>query len=176
VLSLPPDDTTRIPLLQRVRVRPVCTEAVHGQMMAPDTVTWKDVQGKIAVDAAALVSGEKSRDAFARDQVLETDKYPQIVFTIDRLVGVKRSAQGDSVSAIAVGELALHGTNTPRMVPIVAWHEDGALRVRGRWYFTADELWENYGISKQAIALGVGMGIWKQLWMGVDLVLRTKAS
>jgi len=37
---------------------------------------------------------------------------------------------------------------------------------------TANELWSKYGISKQAMALGVGMGIWKQLWMGFDLVLR----
>jgi hypothetical protein len=171
MLDFPPDDTTHIPLLERTRPRPVCTEAVHGQFMAPDTGTWKGAQGRIVVDAAALVTGEKERDAFERNSVLETGKYPEIVFTIDRVVGVRRTA-GDSVTAIAVGSLLLHGTTTPLTVPIVAWHEAGVLRVRGRWFMTADELWSNYGISKQAMALGVGMGIWKQLWMGIDLVMR----
>jgi hypothetical protein len=173
MLQFPPDDTTHIPLLARSRARPVCTEAVHGQLMTQDTGTWKGVQGRIVVDAAALVTGEKGRDAFARKSVLEVDKYPQIVFTIDRLVGVRHTG-GDSVAAIAVGSLVLHGTTTPLTVPVIAWSEDGVLRVRGRWFMTADELWSKYGISKQAMALGVGMGIWKQLWMGIDLVLRPR--
>jgi hypothetical protein len=171
MLDLPPDDTIHIPLLARAQARPVCTEAVHGQLMAPDTQTWKGAQGRIVVDAAALVTGEKERDAFERNRVLETDRYPEIVFTIDRVVGL-RHIGGDSVTAIAVGSLQLHGTTTPLTVPIVAWREPGVLRVRGRWFMTADELWSDYGMSKQAMALGVGMGIWKQLWMGIDLVMR----
>jgi hypothetical protein len=171
MLDFPPDDTVHIPLTVRIRPRPVCAEAVHGQLMAADTATWQGLQGKIVVVAAALVSGLKDRDAYARDKVLEVDKYPQIAFTIDKLVGVK--PKGDSVTAIAVGTLSLHGTTTPMTIPIIAWHEDGALRVRGRWFMHADEMVSKYGISQQAMAMGVGMGIWQQLWMGVDLVLRS---
>ena len=170
MFDFPPEDTTHIPLLQRVRVRPVCTEAVHGHLMTPDTATWIDTQGRIVVEAAALVSGEKQRDEFARKSVLETDKYPQIVFNIEGIMDAKRT--GDTTTALAVGELMLHGKSTPIAVHVLSWHENGTLRVRGRWYMTPNELWSKYGISKQAMALGVGMGIWKQLWMGVDLVLR----
>ncbi len=170
MFDFPPEDTVHIPLLQRIRVRPVCSEAVHGELMTPDTATWAETQGRIVVDAAALVSGEKQRDEFTRSSVLETDKYPQIVFNIDEIMDVKHA--GDTTAALAVGELMLHGKSTPIAVHLLSWHENGMLRVRGRWYMTANELWSKYGISKQAMALGVGMGIWKQLWMGFDLVLR----
>lgn len=170
MFDFPPEDTVHIPLLQRIRVRPVCTEAVHGQIMSPDTTTWGDTQGRVVVDAAALVSGEKQRDEFTRTSVLETEKYPQIVFNIDEVMDVTHA--GDSTRALAVGELMLHGKSTPIAVHLLAWHEDGMLRVRGRWFMTANELWSKYGISKQAMALGVGMGVWKQLWMGFDLALR----
>src|SRR5581483_5187394 len=101
MLDFPPEDTVHIPLLERVRVRPVCAEAVHGQLMTPDTATWKGVQGQIVVDAGALVTGENARDQFARKEVLETDKYPKIVFDIDRVVALKPA--GDSITGLAVG-------------------------------------------------------------------------
>src|SRR5262249_23166171 len=94
----------------------------------------------------------------------------QIIFTIDSLKDIKHGG-GDTVHATAVGSLFLHGTNAPLTVPIVAWHDGGGFRVRGRWYMSGNDLWRRYGISKMALGLGVGMGIWKQLWMGVDLVL-----
>jgi len=174
-IKLPPGnsdaDTIHIPLFPRYKVRPVCTEAVHGEIVAPDTASWVGAHGKIAVDAGALISGEKLRDGFARGTVLEADKYPQIIFTIDSLKDIKHGGR-DTVHANAVGSLFLHGTNAPLTVAIQAWHDAGGIRVRGRWYMTGNDLWSKYGISKMALGLGVGMGIWKQLWMGVDLVLR----
>jgi len=174
-IKLPPGnsdaDTIHIPLFPRYKVRPVCTEAVHGEIIAPDTSTWVGAHGKIAVDAAALISGEKLRDGFARGTVLEADKYPQITFTIDSLLNIRHGGR-DTVHANAVGSLFLHGTNQPLTVAIQEWHDAGGIRVRGRWYMTGNDLWSHYGISKMALGLGVGMGIWKQLWMGVDLVLR----
>jgi hypothetical protein len=173
--GMPPKDATsdtiHIPLFPRTRVRLVCAEGVHGELVAPDTVTWKGASGTITVDAAALVTGEKFRDAFARDHVLETDKHPHITFTIDSVIGAARDS-ADSVHAVAVGTFELHGVRTPLSVPVVAWADGGGVRVRSRWYMSADDLWSKYGISKISLGLGVGMGIWRQLWMGIDAVLR----
>lgn len=166
------EDTIHIPLFVREHPRPVCAEAVQGSLTTADTVHWNGVRARVVVDARLLVTGEKERDVFARNAVLEADKYPQITFAIDSLTRVIRSAKGDTVRATAVGTLGLHGTTTPLSVPIVATREPDGWRVRGRWFMTSDELWSKYQLSKQAMALGVGMGIWKQLWMGVDLVLR----
>lgn len=170
-MAVSPEDTIHIPLFVRDHPRPLCAEAVQGELTVSDTVYWTGVRATVGVDARLLVTGEKERDAFARNNVLETDKYAQILFMIDSLIGVKRSARGDSIRATAVGSLALHGTTTPLSVPIVASRQPDGWRVRGRWFMTADDLWTKYRLSKQATALGVGMGIWKQLWMGVDLVL-----
>ncbi|HUL50866.1 MAG TPA: YceI family protein [Gemmatimonadales bacterium] len=175
-IKLPPkdalSDTSDIPLFPRKRVRAVCEEAVHGELVAPDTVTWKGVHGKIVVDAADLITGEKFRDNFAREHVLETDRYPQMTFVIDSLQDLRKS--GDSLRAMASGSVTIHGTTVPLSVPVLAWPDAGGLRVRGRWHMTADELWTRYGISKIALGLGVGMGIWRQLWMGVDVVLHAE--
>jgi len=164
------DDTVHIPLFVRIRARPVCAEAVHGQLIAPDSLGWGGAHGRISVLAAALVTGQKERDAFAASHVLEVTKYPDITFLIDSVVGV--TYRGDTLSATAVGILELHGTDTPLAIPVVAWPEAGGLRVRGRWFMTGDQLWKDYDISKEAMALGVGMGIWRRLWLGVDLLLR----
>ena len=176
-IKLPPEfseqDTIHIPLFPRYRVRELCTEAVHGELVSSDTVGWKNTHGKVAVDAAALITGEKLRDGFARGTVLEADKYQQIIFTIDSIVGVEHTARGDSIHAVAVGHLFLHGVTVPQDIHVVVWHDAGGLRVRGRWFMTGEDLWSRYGISKMALGLGVGMGIWKQLWMGVDVVMRT---
>lgn len=174
-INLPPGaasgDTTRIPLFPRLHVRPVCTEAVHGELIAPDTLTWKGAHGSISVDAATLLTGEKLRDAFARGTVLEADRYPEIVFMIDSITNVRHGGR-DTVHADAVGKLLLHGTTHALTIPVVASPEAGGLRVRARWFMTNDNLWSDYGISHLALGLGVGMGIWKQLWMGIDVVLR----
>jgi hypothetical protein len=174
-IKLPPGnsdaDTIHIPLFPRYKVRPICTEAVHGELVAPDTVSWKGAHGKVEISSAALITGEKLRDGFARGVVLEADKYPKIIYTIDSVLDVRRGGR-DTIHALAVGSLFLHGTTKPLNISVVVWHDAGALRVRGRWFMTGNDLWSKYGISKSALGLGVGMAIWKQLWMGVDLVMR----
>jgi len=61
------DDSSKvpIPLFPRYRIRSVCAEAVHGEIVAPDRVTWKGAHGKVVVDAAALTQVSVLRDAFA---------------------------------------------------------------------------------------------------------------
>jgi hypothetical protein len=87
------------------------------------------------------------------------------------VINVRKGGR-DTIHALAVGQLFLHGTTQALNIAIVAWHDAGGIRVRGRWFMTGNDLWSKYGISKSALGLGVGMAIWKQLWMGVDLVMR----
>lgn len=167
------EDSSRvpIPLFARYRVRSVCTEAVHGELLAPDTVTWKGAHGKVVVRAAALTQVSVLRDAFAHHVVLDVDNHPDIVLVIDSVVNVKR-ARGDTMHAVAVGMLSLLGVDGPLRVPVVAWHDGGGLRVQGRWYLVPEDLTGKYNVSKVALSLGVGTHIWKELWVGTDLVMR----
>ncbi len=160
-----------IPLLPRYRVRPVCAhKAVHGEIVAPDTVTWEGAHGDVSVDAAAITQGETIDDNYAHSVIYQVNKYPEIVLHIDSLVEV--SKDGDTTRAVAVGTFSLHGVTTPLSVHVTAWHEAGGIRVKARWFIVAHDLIDTYHFSGMALGFGVGTYIWRQFWMGVDLVMR----
>ncbi|HEX9704124.1 MAG TPA: YceI family protein [Gemmatimonadales bacterium] len=163
-------DTTAIPLYPRFIPLPVCAEAVMGEVLAADTVRWRDVRGEVVVKAEGLVMGEARRDAFAREEVMQTRLHPDIRFTIDSLVGVTR--QADTVRGTAVGVFHFHGVSTPMQVPVRAWPEAGGLRALGKFRVPAYKLIEEFGLSKFALDLGVKAGVWRDFYMGIDVVLR----
>jgi hypothetical protein len=167
-------DTAEIPVYPRPRVRAVCAEAVQVRLEAADTVRWQGVTGEVVVRADALVGGENRRDEYARDAVLQTSRYPDIRFKIDSLVGLTR--QADTLRATAVGVFTLHGVSQPMTAGVRAWPVAGGLRVMGRFKVPADDLVPVYGLSNFALGLGVGVRIWRDLYMGVDLLLRPEGA
>src|SRR6185503_11814292 len=54
-----------IPLYQRDVARPVCENAVSGEIVADDTVTWRGLHGTIKIDPTKLESGLDLRDRTA---------------------------------------------------------------------------------------------------------------
>jgi polyisoprenoid-binding protein YceI len=79
---------------------------VHGTFkLKRGTIQFDPVSGtasgELAVDAASGDSGSKGRDSRMNKNILETDKYPEIVFRPDRIDG-KVALDGDS-------EVTLHG-------------------------------------------------------------------
>jgi polyisoprenoid-binding protein YceI len=164
-------DTVHVPLYPRYEARDVCAEAVRGEVVAPDTVTWRGLRGEVTVKADLLTSGQSQRDAYTRETVLEIQKYPEIRFAIDSLVSVTR--QADTLSGSAVGEFSLHGVTKPMVAAVRVWHEGGGLRVVGKFRIPARSMVQEYGLSSRALGLGVGVRIWQELFMGVDLLLRS---
>ncbi len=168
-------DTINVPLYPRHKVRAVCAEAVHGQVLAPESGSWRGVRGKVTVRADALITGENMRDAFARKAVLETTRYPEIEFTLDSLAQV--SQHGDTVRAMAFGVFSLHGVTKPVSAAVRALPEaDGGMRVLAKFHVPASSLIDEFGMSSYALGLGVGTRIWYDLFMGVDMVLRREGS
>jgi hypothetical protein len=163
-------DTVNVPLYPRYEARDVCSEAVQGEVTARDTVRWRGVRGSVVVNPSFLVSGHDQRDAFMRDKILETRQYPEIRFAIDSLIGVTRSA--DTLSGTAVGTLSLHGVDKVMQAPIRVWPEAGGLRVQGRFRIPAQSITREFGLSSIALGLGIGVRIWQDLFMGVDLLLQ----
>lgn len=164
------NDTTAIPLYPRFIPLPVCGEAVTGEVRAADAVRWDRVAGEVVVKAEALVMGETRRDAFARKSVMEVRRYPDIRFTIDSLVSVTR--QADTVRGTAVGVFRFHGVSTPMAVPVRAWPEAGGLRAQAKFSVPAQDLVEKFGLSRVALDMGVKAWVWRDLYMGIDVVLR----
>jgi hypothetical protein len=164
------EDTVNVPLYPRFAARDVCTEAVRGEVAATDSIRLRDVRGEVIVSASQLVTGHGQRDAFAREGILEATKYPEIRFRIDSLVDVLRS--NDTLTATAVGVFSLHGVDKPMRAAVQAWPEAGGLRVLGKFHIPAQAITHEYGLSSIALGLGIGVRIWKSLYMGVDVLMR----
>jgi hypothetical protein len=166
-------DTINVPLYPRPKAETKCTEAVAGELIVGDTTRWQSVRGLVVVKGAALVSGEHRRDAYARDAVLQTSRYPDIRFTIDSLVNVTR--QADTLSGTALGVFTFHGAAQPMTATVRSWPVAGGRRVLAKFRIPAKRLTKDYGLSKFALGLGVGTKIWQDAFAGVDVLLRSEA-
>jgi hypothetical protein len=163
-------DTVGVPIFPRYEARARCTEAVEGEILAADTVTWRGVRGRVIVKADKLVSGDPRRDAFTKSDILDVGRYPEIRFTIDSLVDLRREA--DTIVAKALGVFSTRGVGKPITAGVRAWPEAGGLRVTAKFHVPAEALTDEFGVSKFALGLGVRTNIWHHLFMGVDVILR----
>jgi polyisoprenoid-binding protein YceI len=143
---------------------------VSGEILAADTVSWREVRGRVIVRADKLVSGDPRRDAFTNSDVLDASRYPEIRFTIDSLADVRRDA--DTIVAKAIGVFTIRGVAKPMTAGIRAWPEARGLRATAKFHVPAEALTDEFGISKFALGLGVRTSIWHHLFMGVDVILR----
>lgn len=164
-------DTIHVPLYPRPVSQAVCTPAVKGEITVRDTVRWTGVKGVVAVRVEHLITGLEMRDNYARKAVLQTSSYPEVRFHIDSLTNQRKS--GDTLIADAVGVLELRGVRTPKTVRLQAWHEPLGLRVTAKFHFPSSDLPEIYKVSRLALGLGVGTGLWRLVHLGVDAVLTT---
>ena len=167
-------DTTIVPLYPRYEALPICTEAVSGEVMVSDTARWRGIRGRVVIKADKLVSGDDRRDEYARKAILQTERNPDITFTIDSVVNVREMS--DTIAGLAFGTLALHGVTWHTSGPVRAWPETEGLRVTARARFPAQALIDVFDISKFALGLGVTTRIWKDIFMGVDIVLRPSTA
>ena len=162
-----------VPLYPRLDVVPVCRSAVRGGIIALDTTTWRGTRGEIRVLPDSLVTGNDMRDKFARKAVFETSKYREIRFQIDSLSNVQG---GDTTRAVAHGTLELHGVRVATTAPVKAWREKTGMRVQTQLQFPADDLTRVYGFSKLSLGMGVTLGRWNTVFMGIDAILTPAAS
>lgn len=165
------DDTANIPLYPRYRVRPLCTEAIDGEVKVKDIQNWTGITGWFTIDPNKLVTGEDRRDAYAHSVVFETQLYPEIRYQIDSVVNIEQ--RGDTLLGDAMGVLTVRKNPYPVSVKLIVTREAGGMRVRGKSFLPVQHLTTTFGISSTAFGLGVEQRVWKQLFMGVDLLLRT---
>ncbi len=158
----------RIPLYPRKRIRYVCKPAVSAVVEVKDTTSLEFMRAQVSVMADSLFTGLDMRDTYARVQVLHTKQYPAIRFEVDSLTNVQ---PGDTIKATAIGTFELHGVRVPMTSPVKYWREGGGIRVQSHFKIPAQSLVDVYGMSKLALGMGVRMGQWKEVHMGVDMLL-----
>jgi polyisoprenoid-binding protein YceI len=76
--------------------------------------------GEIAIDASSGNSGNDDRDKKMHNEILESDKYPEIVFVPSRVQGAV-PAQGSAKVEVA-GALRLHGQEHPTTLVMSVEH------------------------------------------------------
>jgi polyisoprenoid-binding protein YceI len=86
----------------------------HGTVVL-DPATGK-AEGLVVVDATSGRSGNDSRDAAMRNDVLESSRYPEIRFTPQRFERLDSAT--DEVHVTVHGLLALHGTDHEITLPV----------------------------------------------------------
>ena len=109
-----------------------------------------DVRARIVVDAASMNTGNARRDRAMREKVLETDRYPEIVFELKRFTGdLSRVRPGQNFTAQIEGTLTIHGRTDPVLLPVdVHVLEDHAI-VAGSFPLH----WKKYGLADPSFGL-----------------------
>jgi hypothetical protein len=166
------DDTVNVPLFPRDRVHAVCSEAVQGEILLPDTVTWRGAGGKVTAKADAVITGEAMRDILMH-QIMEAKKFPEMSFTLDSLMGLTK--QGKTFFGRAVGTLTVRGVETPVTAVVKAFPDGGGMRVLARWRVPATTLLHELIPRLRHIGLGANTNLWHDFFMGADLVFRPEA-
>jgi polyisoprenoid-binding protein YceI len=87
--------------------------------------------GSLVVDAASGASGSEGRDRRMRKNILETDKYPEIVFTPDHFEG-RLAPAGDSVIALH-GMFTIHGGSHELVLQTTVHREGDRLTAAARF-------------------------------------------
>lgn len=166
------DDTVHVPLFPRDRPHPVCTEAVQGLIVLPDTVTWRGATGEIKVLAEALVTGEGMRDILMHSS-LETKSFPELRFKLDSLVGMTR--KGNEITGTAMGSISIRNQPKPVAASVRAFPDGaGGMRVFVKWFIDAHELSADWTPRLKHLGLGAKTNLWHWFYMGADLVFRTE--
>ena len=109
---------------------PSTLHTVHGSFaLKPGVVafdpTANTVTGNLVVDAASGKSGNDSRDHRMHKDILESARYPEIVFRPDRFTGELHKS-GDSQVSVH-GVLKLHGSDHEIDLPMKVHMDHGSL-------------------------------------------------
>jgi len=150
------------------------------------TIAIRDLQGQINFDEAAVeqsslhlvvradsltvtdnVSDKDRRDIESemRERVLETSRYPQIVYDATR-VAVESTGDGQS-RLLLPGELSLHGVTRPQKVPVTITLTGDMLRAFGEFSLRQSD----YNI-KPVSAVGGGLKVKDEVKFSFDIVAR----
>jgi polyisoprenoid-binding protein YceI len=94
---------------------------VHGVLAVESgEIRWNpdtgEATGRILVDAASADTGNDRRDEKMHSQVLESGRFPSIVFDVERIEG--EIVEGQSSEVRVVGTLSLHGTKHPLTIDV----------------------------------------------------------
>jgi polyisoprenoid-binding protein YceI len=89
-----------------------------------------DAEACVQIEAASITTGIDRRDETMRTSHLHTDRYPAILFTLDRVDQIE-SGGSDRYAIALRGTLALHGVTRSLAIPATAHLSPNRLSIEG---------------------------------------------
>ena len=109
-----------------------------------------DVSARIVVPAAAMRTGNRRRDRTLREKVLETNRYPEIVFELRQFTGdLSRFRPGATFPVQVEGDLTVHGKTAPVQLPVDVSVFPKAVVLTGSFPVH----WKAYGLQDPSLPL-----------------------
>jgi polyisoprenoid-binding protein YceI len=104
------------------------TEAVTGDV----TVDGSQVTaGTVSVDVTTIATDQPPRDAYFRNEAMETDEFPTATFTLTQPIQVDGVEAGVPATFDVTGELTLHGVTKPVTASMQAAFTPGSGQITG---------------------------------------------
>src|SRR5579872_3949127 len=117
------------------------TTAITGTLALQSNGTFDTAGSKITIDVTTLKSDQDRRDGYVRQRLLETDRYPTVVFVPTGISGAKMpfAAKGEQDLDLN-GLLTVHGVTKPTVWHIKAQSNGADVSGTGYTKFTFDDV------------------------------------
>ena len=107
-----------------------------------------EVKSRIVVPAAAMRTGNRRRDTRLRGRILETARYPEIVFELVRFKGdLSRLRSGENFTVQVAGDLTVHGRPARVQLPVDVFVFADHIEIAGSFPLN----WKDYGMRDPSI-------------------------
>ena len=92
-----------------------------------------------------MVTGNASRDRNMREKILETDRFPEIVFEARQITAdLSRFRTGEHFTVEVSGDLTVHGTAAPIQLPVDVYVFPDHVVLQGSFPLP----WKQYGLAR----------------------------
>jgi polyisoprenoid-binding protein YceI len=110
---------------------------------------WR-VQSRIVVGAAAMATENSSRDQKMREKILETDRFPEIVFEATHVVAdLSRFGKDQHFTVEVTGDLTVHGKSVSLRLPVDVFVFPDYVVLNGSFPL----LWKQFGLADPSFGL-----------------------
>jgi len=123
-----------------------------------DPANPKATTGKIAVAVSSVQFANEGYTATARGYALNGEKYPQIIFTLRKVLSVTKSAP-NVYKAMVLADFVCHGVTTPMRVPVTASYFPGLAEERTNGKYKGDVLVIRTAFDVSRTRQGISAGI-----------------
>ncbi len=110
---------------------------------------WK-IRSRIVVAAAAMTTGRESRDGKMREKVLETGRFPELVFEARHVTAdLSRFPKDEHFTVEVTGDLTVHGKAVSVKLPVDVFVRPDHVLLQGSFPLA----WKQFGLADPSFGL-----------------------